>query len=225
MPHPYQSLLDEYQFAINHLVPTVSPEIKTKAQKWHDQFMADQNVEEIEIKKALFQTGRAEYPHRHAYKEMSSVPVEARTKEMVLDHVDDEVEQILNKYFGSGVSLEEIIESRIFETDFSAEQRYQIEDAILDAKDHLKEEMADSIDSQSELYQKAYTKWNNQAQKIEVIIEELEALKDQDPKWTDEIINKVIQFREGFLLTEIDPDLEEIKNEIEYWKGVFKEEI
>ena len=48
-------------------------------------------------------------------------------------------------------------------------------------------------------------------------------MADKDPKWKDEILNKVERFREGFLVTEEDPELEMVEKEIEYWKDTFGE--
>ncbi|MBU0646063.1 hypothetical protein KJ611_01115 [Patescibacteria group bacterium] len=78
---------------------------------------------------------------------------------------------------------------------------------------------ASSLDASSVEYQAALANWQKQAEQITQQIDQLEVLKDQDPKWQAEIADKVRVFREGFLITERDPDLAEVKKEIESWQG------
>ena len=158
MPHPHESLLKEYQFAITHLVPTVPEEIKSQAQKMYDDLLANESAAKEEIIIAMSQTGLAEYPHRHAFEE-------------------------------------------------------------------LKTDGSETVDASSAEYQTALANWQKHTEEINQQINELEGLKDQDPKWSDEIANKAARFREGFLVTERDPELEEVKKEIEYWQGRFGQEI
>jgi len=223
--HPHQALLDEYQFAINHLAPSVPDAIKTEAQQAHDALLANPSATVEQIREAMYKTGRAEYPHRHAYKELVETASDAKRIEMILDHVDEKVRARLKTLVDSGVPLEEITRSSMFETDFTAEERYQVEDAILDAEDHLKEEMADVAKERSKEYDVLVKKWDEHADKIDAKINELDALRTKDAKWRDEIMGRVQRLREGFLVTEPDPDLLEVEKEIEYWHGTLGEEV
>lgn len=225
MAHPHQSLLEEYQIAIQNLVPTVPKEIKEEAQNAHDALAANENATEEQIQEALVKTGRAEYPHRHAFKEMTETVTEAKRVEMVLEHVDETVRGKLKHLLDSNVALDEITKSSMFETDFTPEERYQVEDALLDAADHLKEELAESVQEKSKDYDALVKKWEGVAAKIEEQIAVLESLKNQDAKWRDEIGEKVKRFREGFSVTEQDPELVEVEKEIEYWRGTLGEEV
>lgn len=223
--HPHQAILDEYAFALGHLAPTVPKEVKEEALNTHAALLGNPHATEDEIRAALSKTGLAEYPHRHAFKELTSRMEEERRLAMVLEHVDEHVRAKLKKHLDAGVPLEEITRSRLFETDFTPEERYQVEDALLDAKDHLKEELEHAAAGRGEAYQALVRKWDAHAQAILKKIGELESLKDKDPKWRDEIAEKAKRFREGFLVTEPDPKLEEVEKEIEYWRGTFGEEI
>lgn len=223
--HPHQALLDEYTFAIKHLAPTVPKEVKEEAIKMHAALLANAKADEDEIRAALSKTGLAEYPHRHAFTELTKTVEGERRLAMVLEHVDENVRAKLKKHLDAGVPLEEITGSQLFETEFTPEERYQVEDALLDAQDHLKEEMEKTVDPSSAAYQSQLKKWSEYAQQLIKKIDELESLKDKDPKWRDEIVEKGKRFREGFLVTEPDPKLEEVEKEIEYWRGTFGEEI
>jgi len=223
MAHPHAALLKEYQIAIDHIVPSVPDELKKEAQQTHDALLKNEDATEAEILMALAKTGEAEYPHRKAAEEIAG-KLEAETRlALVLDHVDETVRGKLKKHLDAGVPLEEIVKSDLFETEFTPEEKYQVEDALLDAADHVREEMAKAVDPSSAKYKKLVEKWQKHADKIEAKIAELEKVADKDPKWKEEILSKVERFREGFLVTEEDPELEVVEKEIEYWKDTFGE--
>ncbi|TAK03358.1 hypothetical protein EPO34_04840 [Patescibacteria group bacterium] len=223
MSHPHASILKEFQIAIDHIVPSVPPEVKAQALKRHAELLGNENASQEEIEAALAQTGMAEYPHRKASQEMAGKLEEDTRLALVLEHVDENVRTKLKKHLDAGVPLVEIVRSDLFETEFTGPERYQVEDGLLDAADHVREEMAKAIDPLSEKYKKLVAKWQEHAEEIKAKIDELEALADKDPKWKDEILSKVERFREGFSVTEQDPELEEVKKEIEYWKDTFGE--
>lgn len=225
MPHSFQSHLDEYQFAIDHLAPTVPAEVKTKAQTMHDDLQANPEATEDEIDAAMTQTGLAEYPHRHALEELTSGDKEKRRAEIVLDHVEAPVAEKVKRLVDSGVTLGELVSSKLFETDFDAEERHQVEDALLDADIHIREEFGAEAATDEKRYETLVKKWEKTRDEIAAKIDELEKMKNKDEKWHDEIVEKVKRFREGFLVTEPDVSLNEVEKEIEYWKGTMGEEV
>lgn len=227
MSHPFKALLDEYKVAIDHLVPSVPEEIKKEAEESLSKLLADENVPEGEIQSAIVKTGKAEYPHRKAYQELVGKKVEDRRLEIVLDHVEPNVKAILEKHLKDGASLDQIVKSDIFEEELTPEERHQVEDGILDAADHVKEEMTAEKVGDDPAYQKLVENWTKHRDEIDAKITELEGLKSRDKagKWGEEIDARVERFREGFLVTERDPELEEVKKEIEYWIGTFGEEL
>ena len=225
MSHTFQSHLDEYQFAIDHLAPTVPAEIKVEAQRLHDDLQANPEVTEEEIDGAMTRTGLAEYPHRHAFQELTSGDKEKRRAEIVIEHVEAPVAEKVKKFIDSGVTLAELVSSNLFETDFEAEERHQVEDALLDADIHIREEFGAEAASDEKRYGALVKKWEKTRDAIAAKIDELEAMKNKDEKWRDEIAGKASAFREGFLVTEPDVSLEEVEKEIEYWKGTMGEEV
>ncbi len=223
--HPFQALLDEYKIAISRLVPTVPKEIKKEAEGMLEALQKNSDATEEEVLASLVKTGMAEYPHRKAFRELTGGQEEKRRLQIVLEHVDENVRTKLKKHLDAGVPLEELVKSHLFETEFTPEERHQIEDGILDADDHVKEELEKAADASTPEYQKLLKKWQVQLEKIVKKIDELEALKDKDPKWKEEIVARVVRLREGLSVTEPDPELVDIEKEIEYWKGTFGEEI
>jgi hypothetical protein len=223
MSHPHEFFLQEYQYAINHLVPTVPAEIKNEAQKMHDLLLADPNADEERIAEAVSKTGRAEYPHRQAFLELTTQTRLEKVKEIVLEHVDENVKAKLEEILASGANIEEITRGKMFEEKFTAEERYQIEDGLMDAEEHVKEDLKEQSEAEPEKYNQLVKKYEEQRDEIEKQISILRAMASHDKKWKDEILSKAEMFEEGWLATMPDPDLETVKKEIEYWQGVFGE--
>lgn len=218
-------MLDEFQYAIKHFVPTLPTPIKQEAQRIHDDLAKNEALDETAIKHAFYTIGIKEYPYRRAYQELTSSTAEEMLTKMVLEHVDEMVRGVIKPHLEAGVSLEELVSSDLFTESLDAKQRYQVEDGILVAKNKLAEILKNRVGEQAEQYQALVDKWTQVAGKIQESIDELEVLaQGGDETQQAEIKNKVARFREGFLITEPDPELEIVKKEIEYWKDTFAEE-
>ena len=222
--HPHASYLKEYQIAIDHLVPAVPAHIKEEAQALHDALLANEKATEKDIQEAVIKIGLVEYPYRHAWEEMVAPIRDEKTRDIVFEHIEPSVRKKIEPCLVSGVSLEQFVRSPLFEELLTPEERYQVEDAMLDAPHHIDEMLSGLITIDNPQYKKAYDAWTKTEEKILKAIEKLDQLKDKDPKWKDEIVDKVARFKEGFSVTEPDPSLEEVEKEIEYWEGVLATE-
>jgi hypothetical protein len=225
MSHPHQSLLREYKFAIDHLAPSVPKEVKDEALKMYESLANDEQASEDQILTALVKTGRAEYPHRHAYHELTGEMAKKKLESMVREHVEPAVQKKLEKLLATGASLSEIVRSALFEEQFTPEERYQVQDGIMDAEEHLKDELVAIIEQDREAYEALVKEKTAQMGEIQKQIDRLKELGEKDPKWKDEILDKARLFEAGWSVTEKDPELETVKKEIEYWRGTFGEEV
>lgn len=218
-------MLDEFQYAIKHFVPTLPAPIKEEARRIHDDLSKSEALDEAAIKHAFYTIGIKEYPYRRAYQELTSSTAQEMLEQMVLEHVDETVRGVIKPHLDEGVSLEELVSSDLFTEALDAKQRYQVEDGILVAKDKLAEILKNRVGEQAERYQALVDKWTQEAGKIQEAVDELEQLaQGGDENQQAEIKDKVARFREGFLITESDPELEFVMKEIEYWKDTFAEE-
>ena len=225
MAHPHQSMLDEFDFAIKHFVPTLPEEIKQEAEATLAQLAANHEADELIMRRAFYDVGVREYPHRHAYKELTESSAGLEMKQMVMEHVDEAVRVVIKPHLDSGVSLEELVRSEVFEKELDAKQRYQVEDGILVAQSKLADALQENVSEHGDRYKQLLEQWTATAKKIEEAINELEKFAaGGDENQQAEIKNKVQRFREGFLVTEQDPELEEVQKEIEYWTETFAEE-
>jgi len=218
-------MLDEFQFAIRHFVPTLPADIKQEAQRIHDELLSNEETDELAIRQAFYEVGVKEYPFRRAYEELTHSTAESQMKQMVLEHVDEMVRNVIKPHLDAGVRLEELVSSDLFMEQLDAKQRYQVEDGILVAQDKLAEILKGQVGDQSEHYQTLLKKWTGISQAIQTKISELEKYAEGgDENQKAEILGRVMRFREGFLITEPDPELEVVEKEIEYWKDLFSEE-
>ncbi len=225
MSHPHKAMLDEFHFAIRHVVPTLPQEIKDEAQKAYEELVQNETLDEDFIKKVFYEIGLKEYPYRKAYEELTHSNAEAQMKQMVVDHVDETVRGVIKPHLDAGVSLEELVSSDLFTQQLDPKQRYQVEDGILVAKDKLAESLKKQVGDQSQTYNELVQKWKKYAQEMVKAIDELERFAlGGDENQQAEIKGKATRFREGFLVTEPDPELEIIKKEIEYWQDLFSGE-
>ena len=186
--------------------------------------MENPEATEGQIHQALVDIGKKEFPYRRAYEDMIGIASEAKLTQMVLEHVEPNVKERLEKILSDGVALEELVKSELFETQFSGDERYQVQDGIMDATDHIKEDLPKEIEKRQAEYDALVEQWRTKLRELQAKIEELKTLATQDTKWKDEIIDKASTFEEGFSVVERDPDIVEITKEIEYWRGTLGEE-
>lgn len=222
MLHPHQAFLDELAFAIRHFVPTLPKEIKDNAEAEFERMKSNPEVDEKTISDAFYEIGVLEYPYRRAYIELTHGKAEDEMNTLVLEHVEPNVREIIKPHLDSGVSLDELVASEMFLTQLTPEQQYQVEDGILVARSKLADQLKEHVTAESEAYKQLVEKWKGGAGKIQEAIVKLEALASEgDENQKREILDKAARYREGFLITERDPDLKEIEKEIEYWQDTF----
>lgn len=225
MSHPQKALLDEFQYAIHHFVPTLPEEIKTEAQAVHDQLEADKTADEAIIHRSFHDVGVKEYPYRHAYDELIHTKEEGKMNQLVLEHVDDAVRKVIEPHLNAGVHLDELVKSDLLAEHLSPEQIYQVVDGIAIAKSKLGDAIKNHVSADAGAYDALLKKWNDHVKMIESKLAELlDLAKNGDEGQASEIKGKVQMYKEGFLVTEPDPDVKEIDEEIAYWKEAFAEE-
>ncbi len=219
-------MLDEFSYAIKHFVPSVPDEVTMKAREVLQKLQADETADEDTIKSAFHDVGIMEYPHRKAYHDLTIKKAGKRMHDLVLEHVDEAVRKVIQPHLDAGVELSELIDSDLMVEQLSPEQRYQVIDGILVAQSKLGDELKNEVSFHTEDYHKLLAKWQAQAEKIDKTISEYVALASEVPEDAkQEILNRAKTFREGFLLTERDPDLAEIQREISLVKESIEEGV
>lgn len=226
MSHPQKALLEEFQYAIHHFVPTLPNEIKEDAQRIHDELLADKTADEGMIRRAFHDVGVREYPYRHAYEELLQTKEEGKMNQLVLEHVEESVRRVVEPHLASGVHLDELLRSDLLAESLTPEQLYQVVDGVAVAKSKLGEAIKSHVSADVASYEALLQKWNDHVRMIEAKLAELLAFaKKGDEGQAAEITGRVQMYKEGFLVTEPDPDVSEIDEEIAYWKETFAEAV
>lgn len=223
MAHPHKSFLDEFKISIDKLVPLTPTELVKEAEELHAELEKDEATTEKQIHQALSLVGRKEFPYRKAYLEICAGDEEQRLQAAVFERLDDKVKKKVQDLTQHGVLLEDLVRSKLFEEKFDADERLQLEQAIILADEVLDTQCDDRARKRHEEYEKLVEKWTQESKRLQGHIDQLRALAQEDPKWSAEINGVADKLEAGWSIVETDPTEEEIKKEIEYWNTVLTE--
>lgn len=223
MAHPHVYLLKEYQISIDKLVPLTPPEIIEEAKKLYTELAGNEQASERQIRQALIHIGRKEYPYRKAYAELCGQDEEKRLQEAAVGKLDDAIKEKLKPVLENGVHITDYANSKLFESELQPEERYRVEQAILEAHDVINKQCDDRSKERAESYTELVERWKKEEERLQALINQLRSMAERDPKWAAEITGKADQFEEGWSIVERDPSEEEITKEIENWSTVFEE--
>jgi hypothetical protein len=196
MPNPHEYLLQEFKISIDKLVPLTPAQVIKEAKALYADLSGSDTVTEQQIRQALILIGRKEFPYRKAYEALCATDEEQRLQEEVLKRLDPAVAEKLKKVTDHGVHVLDYVNSKLFDRDLEATEKYQ-----------ERQEKFDTLVKQWEVYE----------QRLQAMIDQLRGLAERAPDNAAEILAKADQFEEGWSIVEKDPDEEEIKHEIETW--------
>ncbi len=218
MNNEAEAMLKEFKVVIDRL-PSHLTHIKTEADKLYNELSGKEDLVPQDVHKALVKIGKQEYPHRHALEDLLEAEGIEMKNQAIMNHVEPGVAAKLKPLFESGVGIEDIVKSNMFEVEFNAEERYQIENGILHYQHEMRDELPHFVSEHKTKYDKLLDKWQKHMIELEKMIDELRQLAPKDRHWTPEIRDKISLFEEGWSIVEKDPDELAIKKEIEYWQG------
>lgn len=223
MEHPHEYLLKEYKISLDKLVPLTPPEVIAEAQKLYEELSNNPAASELQIEQALIHVGKKEYPYRKAYEELCSSDEEQRLQKEVFQRLEAEVTNKIKKVTNNGVHVMDYVNSKLFEKELSATERYQVEQAILLAHDVLSKQCDERAAERKESYEQLVEKWKKEQTRLQELIDKLRQLAGRDAVYTQEINDKAKQLEAGWSIVERDPNEEEIVKEIEYWNTVLEQ--
>lgn len=223
MSHPHQYLLQEYKVSIDKLVPLTPPEVIDEAKRLYEELSANEAASEKQIKQALILIGRKEYPYRKAYIELCAADEEKRLQEEVLKRLEGSILEKVQKMVDSGVHIQDYVNSKLFERDLEATERYQVEQAILLAHDVLNKQCDERAKERQQNFDELVGRWKQYQEKLQQMIDQLRGMAERDLTYAEEIRGKADQFEEGWSIVERDPSEEEIRQEIAHWTTVLEE--
>ncbi|MDQ5951929.1 MAG: hypothetical protein QG626_56 [Patescibacteria group bacterium] len=223
MPHPHEYLLQEFKISIDKLVPLTPLEVVEEAKKLYEELSASEVVTERQIRQALILIGKKEFPYRKAYLELCAQDEEQRLQAEVVKRLEGAVAEKVQKMVESGVHVMDYVNSKLFERDLEATERYQVEQAILAAHDVLNKQCDDRAKERQQNFDELVARWKQEEDRLQQLIDQLRGMAERDMSYADEIKGKADQFEEGWSIVERDPLEDEIKQEIAHWTTVLEE--
>jgi hypothetical protein len=223
MNHPHQSYLDQFKIAVDKLVPLTPPELIEEATKLHAELSDSIETTEKQIHQALTLIGRKELPYRKAYEELCAGDEEQRLQTAVFDRLEESVKRKVQEMTKHGVILEDYVKSPLFDEQLSADERYQVEQAILLCDELLDNQCDERAHSRAKKYEELVEHWTKEAARLQALIDRLRSMGEGDDQWKGEIDSVADRLEEGWSVVERDPSEEEIVKEMEYWNTVLHE--
>ncbi|HJN85432.1 MAG TPA: hypothetical protein QF873_03910 [Patescibacteria group bacterium] len=222
MQQTQSALLSELEFGIKHLPPTL-PEEK---QKEIDGMVAElkalgEKADDGAMRDVMVATGKIEWPYRQAYKGMVMECCSQTEHQMMIENLRPATRKKFKNIGGDDVSIHELVRSRIFEEQLTPEERYEVQEASLNARLQMIEFMKEVIVNRPKDLEKGLAKARADQKKLEDAIDQLEALTKIDADWAPDIQAKVDQFKLGWSISEPDVLLGDVDKEIEYWQETF----
>ena len=223
MDNPHAYLLQEYKISIDKLVPLTPAEIVGEAQRLYEELAANTAATEKQIRQALILIGRKEYPYRKAYIELCAGDEEQRLQIEILKRLEGPIATKVKTMTDSGVHVMDYVNSKLFERDLEATERYQVEQAILLAHDVLNKQCDERAKERQQNFEDLVARWKTEEERLQQMIDQLRGMAERDMTYADEIRGKADQFEEGWSIVERDPSEDEIKQEIAHWTTVLEE--
>lgn len=214
------ALYGELEFAINHLPPSMPEDTMTRIWEVFRALPKDTR-NEAALRGAMIDIGKREWPHRKAYEAMAMACCSTTQHQMLVDALTPTTRKKFLEIGGNDATMQEVVHSRLFEERLTPEQRYEVQEAALNARLQMHEYMKGQIAARPQEYEERYQAALKEQAAIEAAINDLEKLAVVDADWTPEIMGRVEQMRLGWSIAEPDVTLDEVQKEIEYWKGTF----
>lgn len=230
--HPYQYTLELLRLAILHLPPSFPKEKRRGYEKKLDQFLDKPKTKYEDIQKVIVSLGYESWADRKAYEEMYSRYGHSSEEAFLLEHLDAGVREKYERFINEGGKLryvatvkseEQLRQPSPFERYFTPEEKFAIEQALIIALDYARKEINDLVvGAKRSEYAELVKQYDVTQEHIADKIEELRRLASVSKKWEPAISDRVRLLEEGWSVVEKGATLEEVTQEVEYWKGTLQ---
>lgn len=224
MSHPHQYLLDEYRISLNKLVPLTPPEVREEAERLYTELEQNEHASERQIHQALVEIGKKEYPYRKAYEALCATDEEKRLEAAAFTHMDRTTAEKVRAVTVHGVHLLDYVKSKLFESQLTAEERYHVEQALLQAHDAINRQCDERATERQENFHALVEKWSANRDSIQLLIEELRRMAERSPELAGEILGKADVFEEGWSIVSRDPDEREVTEALQSFATQLEEQ-
>lgn len=222
MLHPHIHSLKLLELAISAAPAFFPDERRSMMRAEYERLSVDTNSTLATIEERLVEFGREIWPYRRAFAELHDR--EGRQKEDVYLQEVLEKKGLKDKYLNflaKGGRVEDIRQGGEFEVFFTPEERAVVSTAKIDAHDRVVAELNSRCrGSEAETCTTLVSRYRAEQQEVLGLLVQLSALATQSEKWGPEIHGKVAAFEQGWSGVERDVRAEEVRGEIDYYRGV-----
>lgn len=224
MPHPSKPLLDEFEWAIDHLPPSFPALEKQKARDELAALAANAATREADIEAAMMMLGRASWAHRKAFETIHERYGKEKEAGYFRGHVSPALRKRYDEFPEKGISVHEVPRTPAFEEYFTPEEKFQIQEAVFEAHEQAWNDVAALVTGPKQKeYEAELQAFGEKQERLEAKLRELRSLADQSPKWASEILDKVRVFELGFLGSAREPDERILEGEIDYYRNIVQD--
>lgn len=230
--HPHAYTLDLMRIALEHLPPTFSEAKRKNFAKRLDRYLNDRQAPYEEIQETISELGKESWVYRKAYEDAYSRYGRASEEAHLLENLDrgirDKYERFIHEggkigYIAGAKSLDDLLKPSPFERYFTPEEKFAIEQALLEAHDAARKEIDELVlDKKKDEYARLVKEYKARQRVIESKIDELKHLAGISRKWRSEIEDRVRTIEEGWSVVEQGLDIPMLQRETEHWRGMLE---
>jgi hypothetical protein len=187
----------------------------------HARLAADSNVALSQIEDAIVAFGKEIWPYRKAYQEIHDAY--GKDEPYLRETLSPATRTKYGAFVAGGGKLEDVRGGGELERTFTPEEKHEIEEAWLAARERAHRELDALIAGEwKQKFESSLAALRGRQAEIEKRIAALRALAGESPKWAAEILDKVKVFEEGWSGVEREVSEDDIRGEIDYYHGVIE---
>ena len=162
------------------------------------------------------------HPHHYLLEEFA-IAIRA-FEPTISSEIKEEAQQLHDRYLADTTVSREEIKKGMYEIGLKTyADRNAYHELVKEGGAQQAHGSISMTEEQKDRYEVLRKEWEERKQAITRALDQLEVLKGQSETWGAEIAGQIDQFKEGFLVTEPDPQLYDVQQALEYWSGVMKE--
>lgn len=182
---------------------------------------ADPNAALPQIEDAIVAFGKEIWPYRKAYQELHDAY--GKDEPYLRETLSPATRTKYEAFVAGGGKLEDVRGGGELERTFPPEEKREIEEAWLAARERTHRELDALIAGEwKQKFESSLAALRGKQEEIEKKIAALRAFAGESPKWSAEIVDKVKVFEEGWSGVEREVSEDDIRGEIDYYRGVIE---
>lgn len=222
MNHPFAATLELLRLCVARAPAFFPDERRQSMMAVLDRLAGDPSVPREDIEKTVVAFGREIWPYRRVFADLHDRQGRAQEDRHVREQLAATgLEKKYLTFLAKGGKVEDVRQGGAFEVYFLPEERAQVVAAKLAAHDKVVADInARCADDRVGECAALFERFLREQREIEKELQLLAGLAHRSDKWASEILGKVQAFEHGWSGVERDVTLEEVRGEVEYYRGV-----